>query len=61
MGIHSNFLKATTGTLRKVANDGAKNYEAAADAIDEAEQRDARQQQREHADLAAKFPALEKR
>jgi hypothetical protein len=58
MGKHASFLKGTAETLRRIAAEGEKSYGEAADAIDQAEERNERLDAKQKADLAAKYPAL---
>lgn len=61
MGTHSQFLRGTAETLRRIATEADQNFAEAEQALDDEEARTARQDAREHADLAAKYPALERR
>lgn len=61
MGQHADFMKGTASTLRTLVDEGAQHYDQAADAAAEREDRDARQDARDAAALAAKYPALGRR
>jgi hypothetical protein len=60
MGKHADYLRGTASTMRRVATEGSKNFTAAEEAIGVAEAADARQDAAERADLAAKFPQLDR-
>ncbi len=56
MGKHSDYLRGTASTMRRVANEGSKNFTSAEEAITATETADARQDAAHRADLAAKYP-----
>jgi hypothetical protein len=61
MGAHSQFVRGTAETLRRIANEADKNYDGALDALDDAEDRQARRIARERAEATAKFSQLRDR
>ncbi|HVX19217.1 MAG TPA: hypothetical protein VHA73_14400 [Acidimicrobiales bacterium] len=60
MGKHADYLRGTASTMRRVANEGAKNFISAEEAIGATEQAEARQDAAERSDLVAKFPQLDR-
>ncbi len=60
MGKHADYLRGTASTMRRVTNEASKNFTAAEAAASAADQAEARQDAAERADLAAKFPQLDR-
>jgi hypothetical protein len=61
MGKHTDFLKGTTATLRRITDQADANFSKAEAALTEAEDAEARTTEREQAELVDTFPALRNR
>lgn len=61
MGKHSDFMKATTGTLRRIAEEATANFVAAEETLAGVEDRENRAHQRDAEHMASKFSAIRNR
>ncbi|MDP1793774.1 MAG: hypothetical protein Q8K63_06510 [Acidimicrobiales bacterium] len=61
MGKHTEFVKGTAATLRRIADEAQANFTKAEAALTEAETASARTNQRESEEVGAIFPALRNR